>query len=116
MKTIKSLKQIERLSGSHQVTAQELINGRLYTEKEGWIDIQLTNDFKEEFISAISEMYGGYKETKRRIKNTLRYEKPQHWGLTRTVIYNYGKGPRWTYITGQDQSWENREIRNYLKK
>jgi hypothetical protein len=41
---------------------------------------------------------------------------PQHWGLGRFVLSKYNKGPvSIEYITGQDQTWEFREIRKALR-
>ena len=114
MTTFKTLEQVQRFAGAHQVTAQELINGCLYDKTGRWEDIQLSPDLKKQMCSDLSELYGGRKETKRKIFSSLMHETPQHWGLSRTVLETYSKKTRWTYITGQSQPDENKEIRKYL--
>jgi hypothetical protein len=116
MKTIKSFNQAIRIAGNHQITAQELLNNKIYSHKDGWIDIKLSKEFRNDMCEDITNLLGGYSETKKRVKFTLMYEKPQHWGLTRMVIATYKNKSRWIYIVGQDQSYENKIIREYLKK
>ncbi len=114
MKTINSFKHLMRLTGTHQVTAQELLNGQTHLEGKGWSKIQLKPVFMDELLDILSEIYGGRSETKLRIRNNLRWERRQHWGLSRTVVSKRGKRIGMQYITGQDQTWENREIRKAL--
>jgi len=118
MKTIKTLAQAYRLAGAHQITIQELINGRMYIDGKGWVEVTLKDELKQRIADDVSGSLGGQKETKRRVWRTLRWQKPMHWGLSRFIVnkYDHQKEPKIIYITGQNQTWENREIRNYLKR
>ncbi len=115
MKTINSLQQAYDLCKGHQVTAQELINGRAYINGEGWQDIELDSDFKSQLADLLSELYGGHSKTKNAVYNTLKYGTPQHWGLSRTFIEDYGTGAQIKYCAGQDYIWECNAIRTALK-
>lgn len=115
MKTINSFQQAHDLDKTHQVTAQELLNGRTYISPEGWQNIELTDNFKMQLCNCLSKLYGGRKATKKAIYRHLMNERRQHWGLSRTVIKDYGKGARLVYITGQDQTFEYNAIRTALK-
>ncbi len=115
MKTINSLQQAYDLCKGHQVTAQELINGRAYINGEGWQDIELSHEFKCQLSALLSELFGGHQKTKNSVYRTLLYGTPQHWGLGRAVIEDYGTGARLTYIAGQDYIWEQNAIRTALK-
>lgn len=115
MKTYNSLQDIFNDAGTHQVTAQELLNGRSHVCGK-WQEIKLTDELRREICHTLSEMYGGRTATKQRVFRNLMHERRQHWGLQRTVIFDYGKGAHLTYIAGQDQVWENNEIRKALKQ
>lgn len=115
MKSFKTIQEIYNASGT-QVTAQDVLNRRLYIKGEGWQDIELSAQLGEDIASNLSELFGGHTATKNRIKSVLNYSRPQHWGLKRTVIEDYGNGARWCYIAGQDGQWEANEIRTSLKK
>lgn len=114
MKTYNTLDEIFKDARTHQVTAQELLNGRTHVNGE-WQAIALSNSLRKQICECLSEMFGGRKGTKQRVYTTLMYSRPQHWGLARAVISDYGKGARLEYMAGQDQPWENKEIRNALK-
>jgi hypothetical protein len=95
-----------------QVTAQELINGQLWSRIRGWEDVELDDDFKERIIGEIVTILGGHLKTKLRICGVLRYSKPQHWGLSRIIL----RDTELCYIDGQDHTWEIKNIRDALKK
>jgi len=115
MKTYNYLQDIFNDAGTHQVTAQELLNGRTHIKGQ-WQEITLTDELRREICHTLSEMYGGRATTKQRVFSNLMQGRRQHWGLQRTVICDYGKGARLRYIAGQDQVWENNEIRKALKQ
>jgi hypothetical protein len=114
MKTFNTLQELYDATQPHQVTAQHVINRRAWVEGE-WQDIELSPELHQSMCDDISELFGGRQATKDAIYRRLYRERPQHWGLDRTVIFDYGRGAKWRYITGQDQTWEDRQIRNDLK-
>ena len=114
MKTYNTLQEVYNDTRPHQVTAQELLNGRTHVNGN-WGEITISSELRKEICQTLSEMYGGRQVTKHRVYNNLLSEHRQHWGLGRTVIEDYGNGAHLIYITGQDQSWENKAIRNDLK-
>ena len=116
MKTFSTLDELFTAADGHQVTAQELINGRTHVFGE-WQDIDLSDELRNEVINQISELFGGREVSKSYIRQNLKNSKPQHWGLSRTVVEKYGDKPaKMNYITGQDFVYESRVIRNYLSK
>jgi len=115
MKTIKNLEQAYRYAGN-QITAQDLINGRMYHKLKGWVNVKLTPEFEAEIAEQLSELYGGIRRTKAQVFRTLLYSRPQHWGLSRTMLVKYNKQPaRWDYCAGQDYPSEMNIIRTALK-
>lgn len=116
MKTLKNLDQVYKLAGKHQVTAQELLNDRLYIDGKGWSEVKLTPEFRVNLVNNILDILGGRTNTRQQMERRLMFEKPQHWGLGRILLSNYNnKGARLSYCAGQDMTWELREIRNALK-
>lgn len=120
MKTLKSLKQAKNIS-KNQLNAQDLINGQIYTSK-GWESFKLSDNFKKELASLISETLGGWQNTKTRVFNAIYYGKPQHWGLSRLIVSKYKnyKDKRKNiycieYCAGQDYTYELNLIRTALK-
>lgn len=123
MKTITETKQVfenltELLNYSQgQITAQQLINKRIYLKSQGWTSIELSDELMENIISQIVETLGGRNSTKSSIKNVLRYSKPQHWGLNRILLEQYDNSePCFKYCAGQDYTWETNTIRRFLSK
>lgn len=115
-KTFKTLDELFAAAENHQITAQELINGRTRVLGE-WQSVELSEELKNEIICQISELFGGREITKSYVRHNLRNSKPQHWGLSRTVVEKCGSCPaHMGYITGQDFVSESRVIRNYLSK
>jgi hypothetical protein len=101
---------------STQVTAQQLINRRIYINGEGWQDIELTDEFNNNLAEQIAETLGGHRATKESIKYTLMYARPQHWGLNRVLLEQYNdSAPRFNYCAGQDYTTETNTIRKALK-
>lgn len=115
METFKTLDEIYSATRPHQVTAQELLNGRTHLTDGGWQEIKLSPELRQEICQKLSEQFGGRTNTKERVFRSLMRENRQHWGLSRTVIEKYGERPAYLcYIAGQDQTWENKEIRKVL--
>lgn len=113
---INTFEQFKVLAGkNHQITAQEVINGRSYINGQ-WQEVNFSDSFKDAFILSIITLLGGWERTKFDIANTLRYSKPQHWGLGRIFLEQYGESPaRWNYCAGQDYPAELQTIRKALK-
>lgn len=100
----------------YELTAQQLINKRVYLKGEGWSDIELTTELKDYICSEIVEILGGRQTTKQSIKNTLLYSTPQHWGLDRIHVDRYNDGfININYCAGQDYPIEIKTIRKFLK-
>lgn len=113
MKPFNTLAEVLEAAQEHQVTAQELLNGRSHVYGQ-WQDIELTDEFRDKICEEVSQLYGGRYETRRTICNILKYGRVQHWGLSRTVITNYHNNPRWYYIAGQDHPYELKQIRKQI--
>lgn len=113
-KIFKNYQEILDATQGHQVTAQELINGRTYINGEGWTDIILSDQFRDDVCNDISQILEGQYKTRAAVRNSLKYGKPQHWGLKRILLENYGS-PRLSYCAGQDYTSEIRTIRTALK-
>jgi len=114
MKTYNSLQDIFNDAGTHQVTAQELLNGRTHVCGE-YQEIALTPLLRFEVCRTLANMYGGTLKTQIAVFSRLMHTRPQHWGLQRTILTDYGTGARLQYVVGQDETWENNEIRKALK-
>lgn len=113
--TFKTLIELYKATAGHQLTAQEIINGRTKTIEQGWTPFDMTDELREECFRMIVNTLGGQTKTKASILNKLRYSKPQHWGLSRTVLEKHEGRPFFSYIAGQDCTYEKNEIRKVLK-
>lgn len=100
----------------YQLTAQQLINKRVYLKGEGWVNIELSAELKDFICSEIAETLGGRQTTKQSIKNTLLYSTPQHWGLDRIHVDRYNDNfIKISYCAGQEHKLETNIIRKFLK-
>ena len=112
MSVISNYKELVSFSKS-QITAQGVLNGRLYGSFAGesacWQSVIFSPDFREKVINDLCGLYGGRK--KERVKYSLsRSSPPQHWALSRTFYDN----ERWSYCAGQDYPSELNDLRKYL--
>ena len=99
-----------------QVTAQQLINGRMYLKDKGWTDVEISHELRAKLATDISDKLGGRYTTREQVKNTILWGRPQHWGLQRVFLEKYGEGqPFITYCAGQDHVLECNAIRTALK-
>lgn len=118
MKTFKNLKEVFA-AADHQVTAQELLNERLYLKGKGWSNIKISPELRETIISTIVETAGGHEKTKIKMYSKMRNSKPQHWAISRFLLSSYEKvrngEPYFSYCAGQDQTWEMKALRDFLK-
>ena len=114
--TLSEIFEAAKSNGSqHQVTGQELINGRTHVFGH-WQEIHLSDELRQNICNDIAETLGGQSKTKAQIKNVLRFGRPQHWGLNRVFIEKYTGDAYLKYCAGQDQVWETREIRKALNR
>lgn len=105
-----------KFGGENQVTAQQVVNQRLYNKETGWADVVIDGELRSKMANQVSQLLGGRGDTRDAVDRNLYFNKPQHWGLERIVLEQYGDNPpRWAYIAGQDYPAEVRTIRNYLK-
>jgi hypothetical protein len=116
MKKFTTLEELYSATNGHQLSAQELINRRsmIYGEYQNF---EVSDELSEEINGRIIEVLGGQHRTKNTMYNTLRRSTPQHWGLCRIFIEQYGDSPiRFSYCAGQDYPAELAQIRKYLTK
>lgn len=116
-KVYSTLEEIYAATIGHQVTAQELLNGR--TQIKGhWGPIELTSELRKEICSKLADIFGGRAQTKTRVFNTLLHERRQNWGLSRVFLEKYPRhniGAHLSYCAGQDMPSEIRQIRKELQ-
>lgn len=113
-KTYKTLDAIYKDAQPHQVTAQELLNGRTRLHDD-WKEFNLSPELKESICLRLSEIFGGREKTQNAVYRSLMNGKRQHWGLGRTVIENYSGVAKLHYIAGQSMPEEIAAIRKDLK-
>lgn len=114
MKRFETLQEIWDASESHQISAQQIINKRLFVGGE-WQNVEISRALMLEISQEIADLLGGRGTTKEDVKYTLINATPQHWGLGRIFLENYST-LRFSYCGGQDYPAEIKQIRNYLKR
>jgi len=112
--TINSLEKAYKVAGQ-QVTAQNLLNGRMYLKSTGFTKVNLTEEFRSEIIELIVEGLGGQSKAKQEVRTALKFRAPQHWGLERFLLSGYNKSYKLSYCAGQNQPYECSAIRKYLR-
>jgi len=115
MKTFNTYQELIEATGN-QLTAQQVINKRVYIKADNWQAVEFTPEFMDHFNKDILNVIGGHQQTRARLRSVLEYSKPQHWALSRIFLNDYGTGPRWGYCAGQDYTAELQQLRNALKK
>ena len=109
----------------NRVTVSELIEGRIYTKKWGWIDFRLDDDHATEngssaldiFVNLIADLcWQRESENKRKAKCCLRCKRVKNCGiLSRLWVTQRKDGTyRADYCAGQDYDSEMRTIRRLL--
>ena len=118
---IESLKELLNAGKGHQLTAREIINGRTHINGQ-WQTVKFSNDFYNEVIPLIAGALGGRASTQKTIEATLRFSRPQHWGLDRIFFREYKDDKTGadkiycSYCAGQDGQYETKQIRKFLTK
>lgn len=109
----------------NRVTVSELIEGRIYTKKWGWIDFRLDDEHATEngssaldiFVNLITELLWkreiGYK---RKAKCCLKYKRVKDCGILNGLWVTIGKDDTYKaeYYAGQDYDSEMQTIRRLL--
>ena len=109
----------------NRVTVSELIEGRIYTKKWGWIDFRLDDDHATEngvtaldtFANLIADLcWHRDSENKRKAKCCLKFKMVKDCGiLSRLWVTQRKDGTyRADYCAGQDYDSEMRTIRRLL--
>jgi hypothetical protein len=105
------------VSNTHQVTVQELLNGRTRGGKrDNWVNVNVSDELREQVIDDLLDTLGGRETTKGKIRSLLSYHTPQHWGLNRMHIVKRSNGIVVSYCAGQDYPAELAQIRKDLTK
>ena len=109
----------------NRVTVSELIEGRIYTKKWGWIDFRLDDDHATEngssaldiFVNLITELcWRRDSENKKKAKSNLKFKWVKDCGILSRLWVTIRKDGTYKadYCTGQDYDSEMRTIRRLL--
>lgn len=109
-----TLDELFKAAGTHQVTAQEILNGRSHVNGQ-WQEIEIPHTLRGQVCQRLSEIFGGVKATQERVYAHLMNEQRQHWGLKRVFLEKYDGPAFLSYCAGQDMPAEIKAIRNDLK-
>jgi hypothetical protein len=114
-RTFNTLEEIFEATKGSQFTAQQFINRRANIDGV-WQDFEVSNDLRLKISNEIADLYGGHLKTRFAVEFSLNSCRPQHWGLSRTILEKYGDSPaRFSYCAGQDYTSELASIRKALK-
>lgn len=103
-------------AATNQTSAQQLLNGRVCLKDEGWTDIEITPELREQVVNEVVSLAGGHRATQARMWRSLTYETRQHWALGRMFVEKYDESPaRLRYCAGQDYPSEMAQLRAALK-
>ena len=109
----------------NRVTVSELIEGRIYTKKWGWIDFRLDDDHATEngssaldiFVNLIADLCWRRESTnKKRAKSCLKSKLVMDCGILSRLWVTMDKDGTYKayYCAGQDYDFEMRTIRRLL--
>ena len=109
----------------NRVTVSELIEGRIYTKKWGWIDFRLDYDHATEkgmsaldtFVNLIVDLcWHRESENKRKAKSCLKFKRVKDCGILSRLWLTQRKDGTYKadYCCGQDYDSEMRTIRRLL--
>lgn len=107
---IESLSDFQQ--GDRQATLDNVLSNRLYHELDGWVDIHIPSDIKDQILDQVCKIIGG--RYKRTIREALLYRNPNHWAIPRFIYAPHRE--QFEYVAGQDQSWEMNHLRRHLYK
>ena len=109
----------------NRVTVSELIEGRIYTKKWGWINFRLDDDHATEFgCSALEHFvnlvtgvcWSRETDNKRRAKSCLKFKRVKDCGILERLWVTMRKDGTYKadYCAGQDYDYEMRTLRKLL--
>lgn len=109
----------------NRVTVSELVSGRIYTKKWGWIDFRLDDDHATEkggcaldvFVNLIADLcWRRETENKKKAKSCLKFKRVKDCGILNRLWVTMRKDGTYKadYCTGQDYDSEMRTIRRLL--
>ena len=109
----------------NRVTVSELIEGRIYTKKWGWIDFRLDDDHATEngssaldiFVNLITELcWRRDSANKNKAKSCLKFKRVKDCGILNKLWVTISKDGTYKadYCAGQDYDSEMRTIRRLL--
>ena len=109
----------------NRVTVSELVSGRIYTEKWGWIDFRLDDEHATEngssaldiFVNLIADLcWRRHSVNKRKAKSCLKLKRVKDCGILNGIWVTKMKDDtyRAQYCAGQDYDSEMRTIRRLL--
>ena len=109
----------------NRVPVYELIEGRIYTKKWGWIDFRLDDDHATEngssaldiFVNLITELcWRRDSENKKKAKSCLKFKRVKDCGILSRLWVTMRKDGTYKadYCAGQDYDSEMRTIRRLL--
>ena len=74
--TIDSLEKAWKVAGS-QISAQDLLNERMYLKTTGWTEVKLTDEFRRQLCDMLTQQIGGIHRTKEIVERCLLFRSPQ---------------------------------------
>ena len=106
----------------NRVTVSELIEGRIYTKKWGWIDFRLDDDHAtefgcsalEQFVNLVTDVcWSRETENKKRAKSCLKSKLVMDCGILSRLCVTMDKDGTYkaNYCAGQDYDSEMRTLR-----
>ena len=109
----------------NRVTVSELVSGRIYTKKWGWINFRLDDDHATEkggcaldvFVNLIADICWSRESTnKKKAKSCLKFKRVKDCGILNGIWVTKMKDDtyRAEYCAGQDYDSEMRTIRRLL--
>ena len=109
----------------NRVTVSELIEGRIYTKKLGWIDFRLDDDHATEngssaldiFVNLIADLcWRRESGNKKKAKSCLKFKRVKDCGILQRLWVTMRKDGTYKadYCAGQDYDSEMRTLRKLL--
>ena len=109
----------------NRVTVSELVSGRIYTKKLGWINFRLDDDHATEkgssaldiFVNLIADICWSRESTnKKKAKSCLKFKRVKDCGILNSLWVTMRKDGTYKadYCAGQDYDSEMRTIRRLL--
>ena len=109
----------------NRVTVSELVSGRIYTKKWGWIDFRLDDDHAtefgcsalEHFVNLVTDLcWRRDSENKKKAKSCLKFKRVKDCGILSSLWVTMDKDGTYkaNYCAGQDYDSEIRTIRRLL--